>query len=153
MRFAFGGTPPVAERARAWVSSNTSLMAVKCLMRCWSFLNGQPVRLAPNPTSLKPRWNASTGRHLTRSCAIISACHHGGHLEGITQIAEAKAAGRDLAGHRPGCPGQFLPSRAPGPAPNGRGRRAGAQPGGLPRPVPGQPAGQLSPAAHLLRHG
>ena len=35
-------------------------------------------------------------------------------------------AGCDLAGHRPGCPGEFLPPGAAGSAPQGRRRRAGA---------------------------
>ncbi len=36
-------------------------------------------------------------------------------------------AGRDFAGHRPGCAGELLPPGATGPAAHGRRRRAGAQ--------------------------
>ena len=69
---------------------------------------------------------------------------HGSHPAGHRTDRRRRRAGCDLAGHRPGCAGELLPPRAPGPAPHGRRRRAGAHAGRLPRPLCRQPRGQLS---------
>ncbi len=60
-------------------------------------------------------------------------------LDGIRPDRRGAGAGCDLAGHRPGCPGEFLPPRTPGPAPQGGRRRAGAHRGRLPGAVRRQP--------------
>ena len=115
-----------------------------------AYLKGQIAgRPARAQLSRRRRSSASAGK---RPYPLLR--HHFGlptleaTLRGDRADRRGAGAGCDLAGHRPGCAGEFLPPRAAGPAPQGRGRRAGAQRRGLPRAVCRQPARAIIP---LLR--
>ncbi len=144
VRFVFGGTPPVARARR----SDRFLRAF--LRRHGTGRRGAGLSQGPDPGVDRGRNSADHRRAhplegaLSAPAPPFRPAHHGSHPRGDPADCGSQSAGRDLAGHRPGCAGQLLPPRAPRPAPDGRGRRAGAQPRRLPRAVPGQPDAEIS---------
>ena len=127
VRFAFGGTPPVAERARALGFFERMFDGSEPPEAVLAYLKGQSAAIPeesdyPQTTVERIRWKSPFPllRHHFGLPTLEATLHgHRGNCR-------SAGAGRDLAGHRPGCPGEFLPPRAPGPAPQGRRRRAGA---------------------------
>ncbi len=134
MRFVFGGTPPVAKRVQALGFFEQVFDGSQPPEEVLAYLRGQPVTGdqetdIPQTTVDRIRWKSPYP--LLR--------HHFGlpdmeaTLHGIEADRRCQGAGCDLAGHRPGCPGEFLSPGAAGPAQMGSGRGAGAQRGGLPK--------------------
>ena len=141
VRFAFGGTPPVAERARALgffeqifdgseppegagISERSAVLA--------SSEND-----FPQTTIERIHWKVS----FPADPPSLRLAHHGSHPGGHRTNRRGPSAGCDFAGNRPGCPGELLPPRAPGSTPHGSRRRAGTFCRGLPAPV-SPPAGR-----------
>ena len=126
VRFAFGGTPPVAECARAIGFFEQVFDGSEPAEDVLAYLRGQPrtATLADYPQTTVGRIAWKTPYPLIR--------HHFGlptleaTLTGIEQIADRACTRCDLVGDRPGCPGKLLPPRAARPAAQGRGWGAGA---------------------------
>ena len=156
VRFAFGGTPPVAERRAQLGFFERVFDGSEPAEQVLAYLKGPGRRQAGLQTDFPQTHDRA---HSVESRRIPILRHHFGlptmeaTRAGHRADRRSAGAGCDLAGDRPGCAGEFLPPRAAGSAPQGRGRGAGAQRGRLPRAVCGQPARQLPAAAHLFRHG
>ena len=152
VRFAFGGTPPVAERALRIGFFERIFDGSQPPEEVSAYLRGVPYTATeadyPQTTVARSAWKAPyplIRHHFGLPTLEAHARRHRADRGGA-------GTGRDLAGHRPGRAGELLPSRTTRPAPDGRGGRAGAQRRRLPGALRRQPPRQLSAAAHLLRH-
>ena len=127
VRFAFGGTPPVAERAAAIgffervFDGSESTEEVLAYLRGWS------------ESATRDRLSANAGgayrveSALSASAPSLRSADRGAHAAGHRADRRRTRAGRDLVGRRPGRAGELLPPGATGPATDRRRRRAGAQ--------------------------
>ena len=124
VRFAFGGTPPVAERARRFAGFFDAL-----------FDGGQPpeevsclsARRPGDPLSGHLSADAGRAHRLEDALSIVApplrVAHSRSEYRGRRAHRRGADTGRDLARHRPGCPGKLLSPGTPGP-PTDRGRGA-----------------------------
>ncbi len=127
VRFAFGGTPPVAERARALGFFERVFDGSEPLEAVLAYLKGQsaaaPTEIDfPQTTIERIHWKSP----LPAAPPSFRAANPGSHAAGHRADCRSAGPGCDLAGHRPGRPGEFLPPRAAGSAPHGSRGRAGA---------------------------
>ena len=141
VRFVFGGTPPVAERAARLGFFERVFNGSELPEEVLAFLKGQAgsgaaLQIIPQTTVERIHWKSPYP--LLR--------HHFGlprwkyHIAGHRKNRRSEGIGCHLTGDRPGRAGEFLPPRTTGPAPERGRRRAGAFGGRLPRPLCCQPA-------------
>jgi methylmalonyl-CoA mutase cobalamin-binding subunit len=135
VNFAFGGTPPVAERARKIgfferiFDGSESSEEVLAYLKGQTTLNPSEIDY-PQSTIERIQWKSPWNKRNSQS----------------------KGVGCDFSGYRPGCPGKFLPPRKAGCPPN-RGRwSARALCTGLSCPVRCQPDRELSTTTDILRY-
>ena len=127
VRFAFGGTPPVAERARAIGFFEQVFDGSELTEDVLAYLRGQP------RTATRADYPQTTVERIAWKAPYPLIRHHFGlpTLEatraGHRADRRRARAGCDFVGDRPGCAGKLLPPRAARPAAQGRGRGAGAQ--------------------------
>ncbi len=155
VRFAFGGTPPVAERARAMGFFERVFDGSEPAETVLAYLKGQAGGTGrQKPTSRKPPSSASTGNRPSRCCAIILGCPRWKHTRrGIEQIAEAQALDVISLGIDQDAQENFFHPERQDPRRTGAGGVPVRSRRGLPGAVCRQPARQLSAAAHLFRDG
>jgi methylmalonyl-CoA mutase cobalamin-binding subunit len=128
IQFAFGGTPPVAEKASALGFFNAVFDGTQTREELITFLRGD--ELTENGTPFYPQ--SAVERILWKRPFPLLRHHFGqptvrATVEGIEQIANAKVLDVILSGRRSGCPGEFLPSRQAKSAGHGCRRGAGSQ--------------------------
>ena len=147
VQFAFGGTPPVAERAEKLGFFDAIFNGTQTYEDILAFLKGESTQTAqeihyPQTTIDRIKWKAPYP--LVR--------HHFGlptmeaTREGIEKIADSKVLDRS------GCPGKLLPPGKAGCSADGRGGCSCAQSPRLPESIQCQPARKFSINAHLFRN-
>ena len=153
MRFAFAGTPPVAERVAQIGFFEKIFNGSETPEQVLAYLKGQPAGDLtqadyPQRAVERIRWRAPY--------PILR--HHFGlptmeaTIEGIQKIADAEALDVISLGTDQDAQENFFHPERQDPAPQRRGRRAGAHGGRFARPLRGQPPGKLPHAARLFGH-
>jgi methylmalonyl-CoA mutase cobalamin-binding subunit len=90
VRFAFGGTPPVAERAQAAGFFERVFDGSQPVEEVLAYLKGESA--APNTSAFPKRQSSAfNGKRLSAAAPSFWFAHHGSNLQGIEQIAEARA--------------------------------------------------------------
>ena len=112
VRFAFGGTPPLADRAAQLGFFTRVFGGGEADEEVLAFLKGQD-----DGESTEQAFPQNMVERIAWKAPFPLIRHHYGQptmaetLAGIEQIAEARP-GRDLVGHRPGCAGELISSSA-----------------------------------------
>ncbi len=154
VRFAFGGTPPVAARAQALGFFERIFDGSEPPEAVLAYLKGQkPGRPAESDFS-----QTMVERTVWKAPYPLLRHHFGlptlpATLEGIARIAEAQALDVISLGIDQDAQANFFHPERQDPRRTGAGGVPVRSAERLPCPVRRQPAGKLPPAAHLFRHG
>ena len=152
-QFAFGGTPPIAERARTLGFFNAVFDGSEVTEDVLAFLKG-----APAGQKSAEQYPQSTIERIHWKAPYPLLRHHFGlptlndTLEGIRRIAEARVLDVISLGIDQDAQENFFHPERQNPRRTGAGGVPGTQPGRLPQPLRSQPDRQLSPPADLFRN-